>query len=536
MSPEEQQEFDRLRKENERHERTIATLQAAIASLEATIAQQQNQLTESINGNAELRKQLFELQESLDKLLFQLEKRRKKDHGKKTERHNPRYAPESGSNLDQPASAGGTAADETRKNRNHKKNINLQDLAVVQEKHVVDPEDVMCPKCQIETDVIGEKLSSQLDRLKSSVVRLEHRMQVRSCSRCKKYIVTARKPEPPFPGGLPTAYLLSSVIVGRFADGLPNYRQHKIFKRERAIIPRSTQCDWIIASSLTLEPLYERLKKRLLESKVVRTDDTWVKIQDRTHPDHIRKGKMTPYLGDKQHPYTVFDASPTQSFDKNKEFLKDFFGFVQADAANGFDALFTDGTRIEIGCSAHSRRNFDEAELVESEACGEVLDIYTELYKIEKQIKGKDPIERLAQRQQKSKPLTLRLHKKLLVLQESLNPKNPAREAAEYTLRHWIALTRFLDDPDFEIDNNDTEQVIKIFVLMRKNSLFFGSDAGARAAAIHLSFIASCERNNIDPLAYLTDVFARINPMKTNELDQLLPDQWAAARQAKPPP
>lgn len=528
-------EEKRLREENERHQQTITALLSTIRELEATIAEMKQQLSDSMNSNAEMKQQLVEMQQSLDRLLHTLDKRNKKDFGKTTEHHNPRQFQDGSQS--QPHSGNRQGEKKPNKNENHKKNINLQNLAVVRAEHEVDPNDVQCPTCLTETNVIAETLTSQLDRLRSSIVRLEHHQQVRSCPKCKKYIVTASKPEPPFPGALPTSHLLASVIVSKFADGLPNYRQQKIFGRGQATIPRSTQCDWMIAGSLTLEPLYELLIKEVLNSKVIRTDDTWVKIQDRKHPDNMRKGKMTPYLGDRQHPYTVFDSSPTQSFDRNREFLREFHGFVQADASNGFDALFLDGTKTEIGCSAHSRRKYDEAKSVEPEACTEVLDIYSKLYKIEKEIKGKPAEERLAERQEKSKPLTLELHQKLLVWQQSLNPQNPARDAVDYTLRHWIALTRFLDDPDFEIDNNDTEQVIKIFVLMRKNSLFFGSDAGARAAAIHLSFIASCLRNNVDPLEYLTDVFTRINSMKTSELDKLLPDRWLAAkRKAQPPP
>lgn len=534
MTPEEKREFDQLRQENERHQQIVSALLSTIGDLEATIAELNKRLSDSATSNSELKQQLSEMQQSLDRLLYQLDKRNKKDFGKKTERNPRQAADDSPSEL---PSGNPAPEKKSNKNENHKKNINLQNLSVVQAKHVVNAKDVQCPTCLIETKVIAETLTSQLDRLRSSIVRLEHHQEVRACPKCKKYIVTASKPEPAFPGALPTAHLLASVIVSKLADGLPNYRQHKIFGRGQATIPRSTQCDWMIAGSLTLEPLYDLLIREVLNSKVIRTDDTWVKIQDRSHPDNMRKGKITPYLGDRQHPYTVIDSSPTQSFDRNREFLRDFHGFVQADAANGFDALFLDGTKTEIGCNAHSRRKYDEAKSVELKACKEVLDIYSKLYDIEKSIKDKDAEERLAQRQQKSKPLTLELRQKLIGLQESLNPQNPARDAVDYTLRHWIALTRFVDDPDFEIDNNDTEQVIKIFVLMRKNSLFFGSDAGARAAAIHLSFIATCLRNNVDPLEYLTDVFTRINSKKTSELGELLPDRWLAAkRKAQPPP
>ena len=247
----------------------------------------------------------------------------------------------------------------------------------------------------------------------------------------------------------------------------------------------------------------------------------------------MRKGKMSVYLGDKHHKSTVFDFSPNKSFARNKEFLKDFKGYVQADAANGFDALFEDGSKIELGCNAHARRRFFECLTVETEICNEILNIYGELYGIEKDIKNKTPEERLLARQTKSQPLMNTLHLKLVALKDTLNPTNPLMEAVNYALNHWLALTRFLDDPDFDIDNNHSEQAIKSFVLMRKNSLFVGSDAGGMAAATHLSFIASCKRNNINPVDYLTDVFTRINSMKTSELDQLLPHRWAQIQKSK---
>ena len=139
--------------------------------------------------------------------------------------------------------------------------------------------------------------------------------------------------------------------------------------------------------------------------------------------------------------------------------------------------------------------------------CGEILEIYRELYKIEKEIRDKESDQRLAARQDRSKPLTDKLNEKLLGLKDSLNPTNPLMKAVAYTLTHWDALVRFLDDQDFEVDNNTCEQAIKSWVIIRKNSLFCGSDAGGKAAAIHLSFVSSCNRLGIDPLKYLTDVY-----------------------------
>ncbi len=146
--------------------------------------------------------------------------------------------------------------------------------------------------------------------------------------------------------------------VGKLDDGLPNNRQEKIFRRKHAIIPRATQCDWMQATSFTVTPLYDLMKNELLKSKVIKTDDSRIKVQDRKVKKNMRKGKMTVYIGDDQHSYIVFDFSPDLSFDRNKKFLEGFNGFLQADAANGFDALFADGLITEVGCNAHSRRNF----------------------------------------------------------------------------------------------------------------------------------------------------------------------------------
>jgi transposase len=520
-----EEDITRLQRENK-------TLLSVVSQLEQTIAGLRRQLTEAIDGNKELRQQISDLQDKLDRILFQLEKKNKKDFGRKTERHNPRQAENNGdgSSPKQP-----DKQENKGKNRNHKKNIKFQNLPVHPQHHKVSEAANICPECKIGTVFVGNKVTSQLEKLKHSLVRLEHLQETRSCPKCKQYVVTADKTQPPFPGALCAAHLLANVVVGKLADGLPNYRQNKIFMREQAIIPRSTQSDWIISGSLTLQPLYDLLKSEVLKSKVIQTDDTWAKVQDRSLESNLRKGKMTPYLGDKQHPYTVFDYSPNQTFARNIAFFSNFTGFVQADASNGFDALFKDGSKIEIGCNAHARRQADEAKSVEEEHCNQILDIYTEMYKIEEYIADKTPEIRLAYRQMKSKPLTIKLRAKLLFLQNELNPSNPLRDYVDYTLRHWIALTRYLDDPDFEIDNNAAERAIKIFVLVRKNSLFLGSDRGGRAAAIHLSIIASCERNSIDPVAYLTDVFERINSMKTSELDQLLPDRWIPPKKTGPP-
>jgi len=516
-------------------EKEIDSLRAALAkseserkSLAAQYEDIKRQLQEALDGNKALLALLQDLQGKLDKLLFQTQKRNKKDFGQKNEHHNPSPAPPldvaDSSELDDIPP---TPQPKDKANRNHKKHaLKDNNLPVRPVAHKVKADKLCCPTCSIDTVFVKNELSYQLERLALSIVKLEHQQEVRSCPKCKQYIVTAEKPCPPIPGARCAPRLLASVIVHKLSDGLPNYRQCKIFKRDQATIPRSTQCDWIIAGSLTLEPLYELLKRKVFESHVIKTDDTEIKIQDRLHKNKIRKGKMTPYVGDAFHPFTIFDYSPDKSFARNNLMLKDFSGFVQCDAANGFDQVFLDGTKSEVGCNTHSRRRYYQAQQFAPAQCITILDIYTKLYAIEAQVKGKKAEEILETRKTRSKKLFDELLENILSLKNTLNPTNPLMEAVDYTLNHWVALTRYLDDPLLSICNNESERTIKDFVLCRKNFLFAGSDAGARAAAIHLSFIASCNRNDIDPVEYLADVFSRINDLKVSELEQLLPDRW----------
>lgn len=548
-----------LQKENERLQSVIAEqtlvigeLQKQIQVLIAQMGALQQQLQEALAGTSS-KDQIDVLQSRLDELLFQIKNIKREEHGPKTERHNPRQGPPPAEDqdLDEDDSSesngdGDSISSRLKKNatgesspRNHTKHAKKQQVPEQEKKHLVKPEDLQCPHCLIETTVVKFVQTAQLERIVDSLVRLNHMQEVRSCPKCKEYIVTAEKPCSPIPGGYVGPCLLGGIIVDKFADAIPNYRQVKRFRRQNAIIPRSTQCDWVISASLTIEPLYDLLKREVLSSKIVQTDDSWVKIQDRRLKGKMRKGKMTAYVGDRHHPLNFFDFSPDLSFDQNKKTLKDYKGFVQADAANGFDELFEENSgRTEVGCNAHSRRKYwkclvdDAYEMI----CGEILGIYKELYKIEKEMRGKDANLRLSARQEQSKPLAEKLKEKILCLQDSLPPSNPLMKAVNYTLNHWEALIRFLEDPDFEIDNNTCERMIKSWVLVRKNAMFCGSDKGGKAAAIHLSFISSCNRLGIDPQEYLTDIYSKINTVKYSELRELLPDRWAQKRGGKPPP
>jgi len=464
---------------------------------------------ESLKANEELRKLLTDLQAKLDVLVIQQKKRNRRDYGKKTERYNPRPAA-----CDEKSNGTSSSA----RTRDNTRLAQIENLPVEDVEHSVSDEQRFCHDCQTDKVKIGEEITYQLERLVGTMKRLRHIQTVFACPKCKSKIAVVQKPEPPFPKSLAAPGLIAHVIVSKFADFSPLYRIERIYRREGAPIPRSTLCDWILAASLTLEPLYNLLKTRVFQSKVVRTDDTEVKIQDRKTEKNIRRGKMTPYLGDKNNPYTIFDFSPNQSFERNKKMFEGFKGFVQADAAPGLDAIFEDGDRIDVGCNAHGRRRFFECLAVAPTKAEEVLKIYRDIYEVEGNARENNlsPDQLLRLRQEQSKPLFERLKEKLLEMQPDVLPKSPLSDAIGYTLKHWIALTRHLDDPDLAIDNNLTEQTIKDFVLARKNFLFVGSNAGGKAAAICLSILASAKRHGREPWAYLKDIFTRINDTRTS--------------------
>jgi transposase len=448
-------------------ERRYRESQAEVQRLVAVIESLRLQVKQSTDANAELRHLLQDLQTKLDVLIAQTKKRNKREYGKKTEKHNPRPAPEQAKRKSPELTndlPGSTKPPGSKNIFDNAKNLPHESVV-----HRVPSEQCICPTCHVETEFVSDLITHQLEMVSASLKILDHSQETRACPKCKQYILTAEKPGSPIPGSYVGSRLLAEIIVGKLDDGLPNYRQQKIFLRHNVVIPRSTQCDWMQYTANTLSLLYEQLKKELLESDVIKTDDSSIKVQDRKHKDNIRKGKITAYIGDSNHKITMFDYSPNLSFERNCEFLREFHGIVQADAASGFDALFGDGTRTEAGCSAHSRRKYFEAEFTDKELAGGVLDIYRQLYQIERHIKNKCSLHRLAIRRKKSKPLIKQLWKTITTAKSRLHPTHELMKAINYTMRHWLALTRFLKNPDIAIDNNESERAIKCWVLVRKN-------------------------------------------------------------------
>ena len=293
--------------------------------------------------------------------------------------------------------------------------------------------------------------------------------------------------------------------------------------------------DWMRACADLASPLYDLMKQGVLGSKAVQTDDTPVPVLDPALP-RTRTGRIWTYVGDDDHPFTVYDYTPNRSRDGPEEFLKEFRGYLQADAYSGYDHFYQQPERgiVEVACWAHSRRRFFEAQSSDLMRSTVMLAYIRLLYDIEREARDRhlDPDGRRALRQEKAQPILQDIRTYLEREHPQVLPKSPEGQAIAYTLSNWQALTRYCEDGDLEIDNNGAERSLRGVAVGRKNWMFYGSDQGGRTAAVLTSLIATCKRLHIDPFAYLRDIFERISSHPKKRLGELLPDEWLAARGA----
>jgi transposase len=401
--------------------------------------------------------------------------------------------------------------------------------------HDLTTEEKHCAECRQDLHLLGEESSERYEYIPAQFLVIEDVCKKYACS-CT--VRTATKPPQPIAKSSAGASLLAQVIVGKIADHLPLHRQAKIFKRFGVDIPDQTMGGWMRQSAELLAPLYDRLKAFVLSSKVPGTDDTPVRVLDKSFPKTTRKGRFWPYTGDREHPAVVFDYTPTRERAGPEMFLKHFRGYLQADAYVAYDSFFTDPERglVEIACWAHTRRHFHEALENDSARMGAVLAYIAKLYAVEKtarqaSVAGEDL--RLL-RQHGAAPVLVELHAYLLRIRDEVLPKSAAGQAVNYALKNWKALNRYCDDGNMAIDNNHTERALRGIAVGRRNWLFVGSDRGGRTMAILRSFVGSCELAKVDPFAWFQDVLSRIGEQSMQALDELLPHRWAAAARTAP--
>jgi transposase len=506
-----------------------------------------NMILELIARLAETRQEREQLQHRIALLLERI-------YGRRSERFNP-HQPLLFPELNQAeaeapvtdataATEAGTPAtepppDQPKKRHPHGRKQLPKNLPHKEEHHRLSEAERACPTCGTPRDEVGTETTSQLDYHPASLFIRDHIEHKYACACCSKQgtpqFVAASKPPQPLGKGSPGAGVVAYVLVTKYYDHVPLYRQEGIFGRQGLDLSRSTTCDWMAECARRFAPLYDLMKNELLHSKVLWTDDTSVKLQG-GEPDETKRSRLWAYLGDAQHPYNVFDFTLNRRRDGPLTFLKTYRGYLHADAFSGYDPLYVPiddaGLALikEIACNAHARRKFYEARSSDELRAHLALGYYRQLYEIERQAKGLPEEVRWQMRQDLAVPILQKFHAWLEAEYEPLLPKSPMREAFTYALNQWQALCRYTEAGFLTIDNNWTEREMKQIAIGRKNWLQFGSPQGGKTAAILYTFTSTCRRLKLEPWAYLKDVLTKLPTTPKDQLTNLLPDRWQAAQ------
>ena len=378
---------------------------------------------------------------------------------------------------------------------------------------------------------LGEEVTEELDWKPAKFIK---RLYIRPKYANADRIIIAPLPARLIEKGLPGAGLLTQVIVSKYEDHLPLYRQEKISRERHGVtLSRQTLCGWVEAAADWLAPIYREMKAALVAQDYLQADETPIRYLDPDVKGKSQSGWLWTYSqpqGD-----VVFDWNVSRSREGPRAFLKSFRGQLQTDGYGVYESLACErgDDLILIGCWAHARRGFHEA-LAEGRATAWLVGQIGRLYAVEKQLREQKagPQLRAAVRAWQSRPILARLRRALEVVRRRVLPKSLLGQAIDYSLSRWEALTRYVDDGRLEIDNNLCENSIRPTAIGKKNFLFIGHpEAGQRSAVIY-SVLGSCRRHGLNPAEYLQDVFERLPKAKTSEVKSLTPAAWAKAKRA----
>jgi transposase len=394
--------------------------------------------------------------------------------------------------------------------------------------HTHMPDHKACPDCGGKLRELGEDVAEMLEYIRASFKVLRHVRPKLSCDACDR-IVQAPAPSRPIDRGLADPGLLAHVLVSKYADHLPLYRQSEIYAREGVDLDRSTLAGWVGATSELLDPLVEAVRVHVMSATKLHADDTPVPVLAPGN-GRTKTGRLWTYVrddrpsGDLTAPAVWFAYSPDRKGENPRRHLACYKGALQADAYAGFQQLYQAGTIVEVACWAHTRRKFHEIHIAHaSPITTEAIERIAALYAIEAEIRGSTPDLRRTIRQARARPLLNSLFLWLEATLAKLSRKSDTAAAIRYALSRWTALTRYTDDGQLEIDNNTAERALRVVALGRKNYLFCGSDAGGERAACIYSLLGSAKLNGLDPELYLHHVLERIADHPINRIQDLLP-------------
>ena len=419
----------------------------------------------------------------------------------------------------------------------------------------LSPDECCCDCCGQSFEPMGVEVTEVLNFIPMAceVLRIIRHRYKRTCRCCKNKIIITEMPIRTIDKGSVTTEFIAAVLVNKYCDHLPVYRQvRRMFKNMKLDIAESSFCRWRDVVGKMIEPVIKVAKKEILNGHCVNTDASPAPFRI-PKENHCRvSGNLYVYVGDEEHPFNMFDFQENQSAKGIHEFLKGYGGFLQCDAHKNYDALFNpekgkrsnvkrmteaESNRLhgrcpppkEVGCHAHCRRNFVEAEENEPFHVAEFLKLYRKLYKIEKEIKDSSACERYRRRQCDSVLILNALFQRCrdCLADPAILPKSPLGSACKYALNNEAALRRYCDDGRLSIDNNISERTVKEFVIGRKNWLFFGSPNAAKNSTNIMSLLSSARRHGLNEWEYLVDVLNQLADLSSlAKLRELLPDQW----------
>jgi len=391
-----------------------------------------------------------------------------------------------------------------------------------------EPTSTTC-QCGCQMKRIGEDVAEKLDYVPGVFTVERHIRGKWACAKCETLTQVPVDPHV-IDKGIPTTGLLAQVLVAKYADHLPLYRQEAIFGRAGLAIPRSTLAQWVGSCGVQLQPLLEAMKAALLQHRVLHADETPVAMlkpgNGKTHRAYLWAYATGAFENTR---LVVYDFCESRSGEHARRFLGDWRGSLTCDDFIGYKALIASGV-TEVGCLAHARRKFFDLHVANQSQIAEfALQQFARVYEIEREVKTLQTDQRQAIRQRQTKPLLDALHQWMLLQRQKVPEGTASAKALDYSLRRWEALTRFVDDGQLPVDNNWIENQIRPIAIGRNNWLFAGSlRAGQRAAAV-MSLIQSARMNGHDPYAYLRDVMARLPMQCASQIGELLPHRWQPA-------
>jgi transposase len=464
--------------------------------------------------------------------------------GRRAERLDPEQLALALEDLEQTLAAAEAAAEKdgqtsTRLATTRKRNINRGALPphLPREEVVIDVTDKTCACCGGLKHCIGEDVSERLDVIPTQLKVLVTRRPKYACAACAGEVVQTPAPERLIENGIPTEALVAHVLVAKYADHTPLYRQAQIYARQGITLDRSTLADWVGRAAFALRPVHARLLEQLKQSTKLFADETTAPVLDPGR-GQTKKGQLWAYARDERPwngtapPGVAYVYAPDRKHVRPAEHLVGFSGTLQVDGYGAYTELAEAGDVVLAFCWSHVRRQFYEIQAsTPAPIAAEALVRIAALYAVEADIRGHSADARRQARQQRSKPLIDALRTWLEAKLATVSGKSTIADAIRYALSRWEGLARFLDDGRIEIDSNVVERSMRPIVLGRKNHLFAGSDGGGEHWAVVASLIETCKLNDIDPQAYLRDVLTKIvarHPM--SRIDELLPFAYRPAQ------